>query len=182
MSDKYARMVKALLPPGSVWSLEPGTGVTRIADGIAVELQRVEDRAAQLVEESDPRTATETLEDWERTLGLPDADVLNVPSTVAERRLAVTQKALKQGGQTPAYFVGVAAACGYTATVSEGYGTTTFRAGRGRAGQPVNSDRWAHVWRMDVQPPTGPALTHAELERIIRRVAPAHTVVRLTYL
>jgi uncharacterized protein YmfQ (DUF2313 family) len=35
---------------------------------------------------------------------------------------------------------------------------------------------------MNVSPATGTALTTTELEAIIRRAAPAHTVVAFTYL
>lgn len=178
----YERMLMRLLPTGPLWRRDTEGVVSAVMGGIGRELARVEVRGAALVDESDPRTASETLPDWERVLGLPDADILEIPFTDEERRLAVTQKLVKQGGQTPAYFLQLAAACGYTATIVEDLGQSVFRTGRGRAGQPVNSERWAHVWRMDVEPPTSTALTHADLERIIRRVAPAHTVVRFNYL
>lgn len=181
-SPRYKRQLAALLPPGALWRLEPDSWLSRLLQAVADEFARVEVRGVALVEESDPRTATETLDDWERVLGLPDADVLEIPETDAERRLAITQKLVRVGGQSGAYFIGLAAACGYTVTIDDAYGLTVCRAGRVRAGQPASSERWAYVWRMDVQAPTGTALSHSELEAIIRRVAPAHTLVRFTYL
>lgn len=181
MSAQYARMLRKLLPQGALWTTDSGSVLDRELLALGDELQRVEGRGVDLVNESDPRTATETLDDWERVLGLPDQDVLEIPTTVEARRLAVAQKVVKTGGQTPAYYVGVAAACGYTVTVGEGYHATVIRAGH-RCGAGARGVEWAHVWRLDVETPTGPALTHEELERIIRRVAPAHTVVQFNYL
>lgn len=178
----YGRMLQQLLPRGAVWRFESGSVLHRLLLAIAGELSRVEERGAALVEESDPRTAVETLGEWERLLGLPDTCVQSIPATVEERRLAITQKLVKVGGQSRAYFIALAAACGYTVTIDDSYGATTFRTGRARVNSRLYSDEWAHVWRMDVQPPTGPALAHAELECIISRVAPAHTVVLFEYL
>lgn len=176
-----ARSLKQLLPQGPVWNLDPDSNVSRFLVASADELDRVQARAADLVEESDPRTATETLPDWERVIALPDAAIQSIPATNAARRLAITQKFTSVGGQTPAYFVSVAAACGYTATVSDAYGSQVLRSGF-RSGARCYDTQWAYVWSMTVQPPAGPALTHAELEAVIRRAAPAHTIVFFTYL
>lgn len=180
--NAYARMLMQLLPRGTVWLTETGSNIRRVMLGIAEELVRVEARGAALVEESDPRTATETLEDWERVLGLPDDAVLMVPATTAARRQAVVSKLLRQGGQHGGFYVALAAACGYTATVSDAYGLTVARAGRARAGDDARGTEWAHTWEMAVSPPAGTTLTHAELEAIVRRAAPAHTAVIFTYL
>jgi uncharacterized protein YmfQ (DUF2313 family) len=180
-STPHMRMLRQLLPPGSLWSEGMGTLMNRVLGAIGDELARVEERGRDLLKEADPRTATETLPEWERMLGLPDACVQEIPATVEARRLAVFQKVLKQGGQNAAYFVQIAAACGYTVTVYDGYGAGILRAGF-RAGARCFGIEWAHVWRMDVQAPTGVALSQAELECIITRIAPAHTAVLFNYL
>ncbi len=43
-----------------------------VLTGLAEELTRIELRALDLIEESDPRSAEETIEQWEEMLGLPD--------------------------------------------------------------------------------------------------------------
>ena len=93
----------------------------------------------------------------------------------------MAQKQAAQGGQTPAYYIGVALACGYVVTIDDAYGPRVLRAGF-RAGDRVYGLAWAYAWRVDVQPPTGSALPHADLQRVIRRVAPAHTIVVFNYL
>lgn len=179
----HARVLKKLLPAGKLWNLLPDSVLSRLFLAFGDEFARVDARGAALIEETDPRTATETLSDWERMLGLPDADILAVPETDEERRLAIVQKFIRRGGQTPAYFLQLAAAGGYTGanTITEGYAATVFRYGTSTMGQPMRNHYWAHVWEMNVATPPGVALTHAELEAVIRRAAPAHTVVVFNY-
>jgi len=180
--NAYARQLKQLLPQGAAWLLESGSVVSRTMLALAEELARVDARGSDLVEESDPRTATETLDAWERMLGLPDEAILTIPATDAERRLAVTQKLLTLGGQSAAFYIALADVCGYVVTIDDTYGLTVARAGRARAGDRVRSVEWAHVWEVTVSPPAGTALSTTELEAIIRRAAPSHTVVLFTYL
>lgn len=177
---RVSRLLQQLLPRG-LFLLEPGSWLSRLLDAVSFEFARVEARGSYLVEESDPRTAAETLPEWERLLALPDSVVTAIPDTDEERRLAVTQKFIRQGGQSVPYYVALAAACGYTVTIDDAYGATVFRAGV-RAGAATRGAPWAHAWRVDVQPPAGAALSHAELEAAIRRSAPAHTAVLFTYL
>lgn len=179
--EAYARQLKQLLPPGKLWNLEPGSVLSKLFLGISEELARVDARGLALIEESDPRTAVETLDEWERMLGLPDEDILEVPSTTETRRQAIISKLLKTGGQSRAYYVTLAAAAGYVVSIYDGYGGELFRVNRQRVGDRLYGPAWAHTWKVTVQPPTGPALTTAELERILRRVAPAHTVVIFEY-
>jgi uncharacterized protein YmfQ (DUF2313 family) len=128
------------------------------------------------VDEWDPRTALETLPEWERVVGITD------PSAVtSERQAAIAAKLVARGGQTAAYFEELAAFLGFVATVevtaphtwrmnvdlSQSPGAalnvTEARAGVARAG-----DR---VVNRDV----------AELESVINRAKPAHTVALFAY-
>lgn len=176
-----SQVLKQLLPPGHVWNLEPDSLTSRLLAATADEFARVSRRANELIAETDPRTATETLPDWERVLGLPDEIVTEIPATVAGERLAITQKMIAQGGQTPAYFVSLAAACGYSVTISDQYAAQLMRIGK-RIGARLFAAPWAYAWTVNVSPATGPALTTAQLEAAIRKAAPAHTVVVFNYL
>lgn len=177
----YARQLKALLPTGPLWLREVGSWVHKTMLALSDELARVDARGVDLLTESDPRTADETLADWERVLGLPDTCIAEIPATTAERQVAITQKLARMGGQTPAYFVQLAAACGYTVTVNDSYGANILRAGF-LAGSASYGEAWAYAWSLDVQPPAGTALSHAELECILNRAAPAHTTLVFNYL
>lgn len=181
-SDAYARMLKQLLPRGPLWFVEPGSVLSKTLLAIADELARVGERGEDLIEESDPRTATETLDDWERNLGLPDHCIEAIPATDEERRLAITQKLIKRGGQTPALYIALAAAAGYDVEITEDYGATIARSGKCRSGDRIYGEEWAHVWKVTADPPSGPALSHDELECIINRAKPAHTFVFFEFL
>lgn len=182
LATAYVRQLKALLPRGLLFFREANSGLSKLLSGIADELARVDGRATDLIEEFDPRTATETLDDWERFLGLPDEDITSIPGTDEERRLAITAKLIRRGGQTPAYFIGLAAACGYTVTISDAVAGDVFRAGTARAGDLLYGITWVHTWVMTVAAPSGAALSHAELEAVIRRAAPSHSIVEFVYL
>lgn len=182
-SAAYARALKKLLPPGRIWRLVTEATLSKLFHGVGDELARVEQRGRDWVEETDPRTATETLDDWERVLALPDEDILAIPATDAERRTAIVQKLLRTGGQSPAYYESVALAAGWTVTVVEDYGATVARCGTAECPDPMNSPQWAFVWRVEVNPgPAAGALSSAELERVLNRVKPAHTLVVFEYL
>lgn len=178
----YARALKLLLPRGLLWNLEPDTKLDRLLLSIGDELLRVVGRGEDLVEETDPRTASETLADWERFLGIPDDIVTSIPATDAERRLAIAQKYIAIGGQSPAYFIGLAAACGYTVTISDSGAGTVLRSGIARSGDSLGNVGNAYEWTMTVAAPGGTALTHAQLEAAINKRKPAHTSVNFVYL
>lgn len=178
----YGRALLKLLPPGPLWRLTPDSVLSKLFHGLGDELARVEQRGKALVEETDPRTATETLAEWERMLGLPDEDILAIPATNAERRTAIIQKLLRTGGQSAAYYEGIALAAGWVVYVVDGYGDTVARCGTAECGDPMNGTAWAFVWRVDVDYSVTGALSSAELERVLTRISPAHTIVFFNYL
>ncbi len=73
-AEAYARMLKALLPPGRIWRLEAESGLSKVMLGAADELVRVDGRADDIIRESDPRTTDELLPDFEEELGLVVSD------------------------------------------------------------------------------------------------------------
>ena len=81
-ADAYARMLKALLPPGKLWRLVASV-LAEFFLGCADELARVDARAADLINEADPTTATELLPEYERELELAPA------ATIEERRARI---------------------------------------------------------------------------------------------
>lgn len=188
--EAYGRQLRALLPRGAAWMAEAGTRLAQLLDGLATELSRVDGRAGALVDERDPRTAIETLADWERLLGLPDDCLLTIPSAIAERQTLVALQAVSLGGQTAAFYVELAARIGFTVTVTEFH---PFRAGD-HCGDRCYGTAWAFAWQVNV--PVGAitvfhAGSHAgerlrgwgaiDLECIIHRAAPAHTTVLFAY-
>lgn len=177
-AEAYARQLAQLLPRGVLWRLEQGSWLTALLLAIGDELARTDDRGDRLIAEWDPRSALETLEDWERVLGLVP---VSADDTVARQVAAARQLAMR-GGQTAAYFIELAARLGFVATIAEtaahtwrmdvdlaaSSATYTLRTNEARAGTARAGDR---VASRDV----------AELEAVILREKPAHTVVTFNY-
>lgn len=165
----YFSLLKKLLPPGR-WNLEDDSNVSGVLRASADELERVGDRAEQLIEESDPRTATETIEDWERVLGLPNEQIPEIPGTLAERRVAVTAQYVARGGQNYEYYETVCAACGYPLISIERMTNRMFRAETGRVGDRVYGEAYAFAILLTLDTPTAGALTEEQFKAVIRKI------------
>lgn len=188
-ADAYARQLQQQLPPGAAWQAERGTKLAALLLGFADELARVDDRGRVLLDERDPRTALEQLAEWERMLGLPDTCVPGEQS-VAQRRAAVVARYTSLGGQTPAYFIGVALALGFTVTITEHAAHDVDDD----VETPLNGDGWAHTWQanaplntmaeFDVESVVEDALAwwgNAALECVLTRLKPAQTHLLFVY-
>jgi uncharacterized protein YmfQ (DUF2313 family) len=194
----HALAMRQLLPRGAAWDMAAGGTFARLIEALAAEFARIDARVLDLLDEADPRTALETLVDWERVAGLPDA-CTGQPDNVGERQVALLQKLTGIGGQRPEDFIELAARIGYEIEITE---HRPLRTGF-RAGDPCNDEAWAHAWTVTVQPFDGagrPVLAIAhfkvgdpvgtrvrgfgslDLECVISRAAPAHTTVIFAYV
>lgn len=188
----YLRQLQALLPPGPAWPKDDDATLTRLLAALAAELSRVDGRAQQLVEEADPRTVAELFADWERVAGLPDACAVAFggTQTVAQRRAALVGRMTTLGGQSPAYFVGLAASLGYAITITE------FRAHcvNDDVECPLYDTAWNFAWQVNAALNTVTDITvdntvedpiaawgNALLECVIKRLKPAQTTVLFSY-
>jgi uncharacterized protein YmfQ (DUF2313 family) len=137
----YTGQLQALLPQGRAWPREPDTWLGRLLAALAEEFARVDGRAMNLLDEADPFTTLELLPEWERLAGLPDP-CLPIADTTRERQLAVAAKIAGIGGQTPAFFIELAAKAGLEVVIEE---FEPFVAGSG-AGDELFDDPWRHVF------------------------------------
>ena len=128
----YAQQLTALLPPGPAWDAELQPQLHALLGAIAQEFGRIDARSAQLMREAFLATFHEALADWEQTLNLPD-ECMGSFGTVSERKAMVRMRLVEKGGQTPAYYVQLAARMGYrNARVQE---LRAPRFGRSRFGR-----------------------------------------------
>ncbi|MDP2153795.1 MAG: DUF2313 domain-containing protein [Methylotenera sp.] len=117
--ENYVQQLQSLLLLGKAWTRNVDSVLTNLLKGIAKEFARIDARADDLIMESDPRTTSELIEDWERVADLPDPCV-TVAQTIEQRRVALTSKLTMQGGQSRKYFINLAASMGYAdATIDE---------------------------------------------------------------
>jgi len=147
----YAEALAKLMPRGRVWPEAGGRVWGELTAALAAELRRLDARTLKLLDEADARTTTEGLEDWERVLGLPD-DCAPALQSIAERRDAVVALLRSEGGASPGYFIGLAAALGHEIAITE---HRPFRCGLSPAGhqeapRPVGSPLMRFVWRVTV--------------------------------
>ncbi len=177
----YLAQLMALAPQGAAWSRESGSTLSALFEGLADELARVDGRAGDLMVQTDPRVVTEMLDDWERAYGLPDGCVTADP-TPAGRRLTLHQRVASLGGQSARYYVGLSALLGYEAEVE------SFRPSRLplTLPTPLRGRPWAFAWRVAVYGPAemgddSPIYASADLECVISRARPAHTLVSFDY-
>lgn len=193
----YAQQLRQLLPQGAAWSFAPDGVLAGVLLAMGDGMARVDARALDLLEEADPRTALELLSDWERVAALPDACV-GEPDNVRERQIALTQKLTRIGSQTIAAYEAMAARVGYVVRIEE---HRPARMGM-LLGDRLNGAEWAFVWTVHIRQPDGEfeessflAQAHLgdrlgvrlrgfgalDIECVIRRAAPAHTVVLFAY-
>lgn len=181
LAPAYSRQLKALFPPGVAFDLETDSVISQTCDALAVELDRVDARGVDLIDEADPRTTDELIGDWERVLGLPDAQVPVISSDLDERRAAVTAKYVARGGQSFDFFAQLVAACGYTLASIDTYGGSRFTC-VSLCTDPLIEGAYAYSMNLNVNAPAGSALTHAELEAVIRKATHSHITAFVTYL
>lgn len=187
----YTAQLQQLLPRGPIWTRDAGSTLTAVLAALAAEFARVDARAEALVVELDPARTYEMLTDWERVLGLPDG-CTPVVGTISERRAAVIQKLTSLGGQTPAFYVALAAALGFEIEVFEFDPDVDDYY----PGLDISDGRWRLAWRVNVltqvdftvfragQSAAGDRLSEGgalDLECVIKRAKPAHTLVVFTY-
>ncbi len=187
----YTAQLQQLLPTGAAWTRDPAATLTAVLAALAAEFARVDARVDDLLTEIDPRSTYELLTDWERVLGLPDG-CAPVLGTLAERRAGLIQKLAGLGGQTPAFFVALAAALGFDVVIHEFDSDVDDYS----PGLDISGGKWRLVWRVEVLDQTdftvfragvsaaGDRLTEGgalDLECVIKRAKPAHTLVLFTY-
>lgn len=204
---EYADAFNNLLPTGPAWPRQDGAVLQEFLAGLSeIWGDPVERLAALLLEtESDPRATFLLLPEWERAWGLPDP-CLDEPVTIAARQKALVTKMTYMGGQSREFFIGVAAEIGYEITIRE---FSPFMCGYSRCGDTRDLDDGVH-YRWEIGPPkmrfywvvhvdttrllwfraaSGQAgvdpMVHiglaTDLECILRRWKPAHTILIFDY-
>lgn len=193
----YAAQLRQLLPQGAAWDFAPDGTFAGLLGGLAEEFARIDARALDLIEEADPRAALELLPDWERVAALPDA-CTGVPDNAGERQAALHQKLTRVGAQNAAAYAELAARVGYQIDIEE---HRPARCGM-YLGERMNGPEWAFAWTVHIRPFDGfleeisfIATAHCgdflgvrlrgfgalDIECLIRRAAPAHTIVLFAY-
>lgn len=182
----------SLLPHGAAWTSDVRSVFARLLYALGRGTAAVEQRVQDLLDEADPRSATEMLGDWERALGLPD-ECLPVPESTNDRRALVVSRAFGTGAASIPELVRLAAAIGVDIRIEEGRGQV-LRVG-GSVGNPVGGElgdllltvsapkgpvRQARAGSARIGDPLG-TFGNELLECVLTRATPAHLALRFTY-
>jgi uncharacterized protein YmfQ (DUF2313 family) len=181
----------------------------KVVYGLAGIMGWADGRAADLLErESDPRTTTEMLDSWERAWGLPDPCYPG-PFSVEERRHLLVLKYTLLGAQSREFFYGVADFLGYSISITE-YRPLMVGVDRCGDNRTIQADGSLSDWPCQIgnstmrfawtvhlrqsklvwfragsgQAGIDPHLRIAkalDLECLIRRMSPAHTLPLFDY-
>lgn len=175
----WPSQIAQLLPPSAVlWDMGPTSKLRGFLEAIGFECERIRRRNLDLIEESDPRTATETIENWEQALGLPDDQVPVLPTTLPERRAVVVAKLTGRAGQNYDFFEALCLSCGYPLVSITN--PQMMRVGA-RVGDRVYGAAYVYTMILTLGPaPTG-AMSHADFERVIRAATHSHIVDIFVY-
>jgi uncharacterized protein YmfQ (DUF2313 family) len=168
----YLQVLLQLLPPGKAFPRDLQGEMPATLMAIADELARVDARSDVLLDEADPRTALETIIDWEGVLGFPEPEGLS--ATLENRRRAVVGKLIATGGQSRAYFIAVAAALGFDITISEFQPFTCVTP----IDQPIYPETIRFIWQVDVLEADNAGEV---LEESLELLKPAHTAILFNY-
>lgn len=192
-TDDYLKALQALIPSGRAWTRDKNAVQTAVLRALARSFQRSDNDAQALLSGAFPKTATIMLTDWENTLGLPDDCSIGEVDAIAKRQAAIVSKLISTGGQSKAYFIGIAKALGYNITIKE---YRQARAGLSVCGDRLNGDEWPFVWLVEAEDTTisyaraglsycGDPLRswgNRQLECRINALAPSYTLVKFCYI
>ncbi len=189
----YAQQLRNLLPRGPAWDKDNVPEVEEIIKGLAEEFARIDKRSRDLLNEMDPATVFELVPDWERVMDLPDPCLGDEP-LFEDRRLSVFLRMIAIGGQSPAYFINLAKQQGYPNAYITEYRAPRFgnaRFGKAHFGSWTAQFIWVlHTGeRRKTKRRFGAAVfgnrfgenPGSALECVIKRYAPAHTLVIFDY-
>ncbi|HAT1683173.1 TPA: DUF2313 domain-containing protein [Klebsiella oxytoca] len=180
------------MPTGQAWPRKPGTVQQAVLAALAKSCVRSDSAGMSMLKASFPATATDFLTEWENSLGLPD-DCGVSETGVGARQQAILAKLAFSGGQSRAFWTGLAKSMGYDITI------TVFRQARvglSHCGDALNGDDWPVCWQVTV-----PGMTYLpaqcqksycgdplrswgnrRLACTLNRQAQSHTVVMFNYL
>lgn len=188
----YTAALNALLPTGMAWTRKPDSVMSAVVRAVAKSYHRSDQDAHMLLDGSFPATATIMLPEWEKSLGLPDDCAIGEIDSISLRQKSVVSKLLRTGGQSKAYFIGLAAELGFSITITE---YRQARAGMSACGAALNGEDWPFVWRINAPDTTinyavaggsycGDPLRswgNRKLECQFQRISPSHTLLQFGY-
>jgi len=190
--EQYAEVFQKLMPRGKLFDFQDADLFYDFSLAVGENFSDFDLRCDNLLTEIYPTTTVELLNNWETEYGLPDSCSQPDDSEETRRKLLLA-KYNALGGQTPAYYISLAAYLGYTITITE---FNTFRTNINKTNDVLYGEDWMWTWQVNVAEETGiyfktnQATANEKLidfgnERLIcflEKYKPSHTLVIFNYL
>jgi uncharacterized protein YmfQ (DUF2313 family) len=138
----YLQGMQSLLPQGPAWEFEDDAIFKKFMAVCACEFARIDADIAQLIEESDPRTASLTLSDWFDEWGIPDDCLkLMLNATTEDYRNVLILKITTLGLPFDQLVQVVANLLGYNSYI----GNTDIFTVKSLVSQRIYDDKWRYT-------------------------------------
>jgi uncharacterized protein YmfQ (DUF2313 family) len=125
--DDQADTLARLLPDGPLFDAKWRTETTmrKLLFGLAGEFARLDGTMDTILDEYDPRTTTQFLQEWEQAVSIPD-HCFDGAGSLALRRLCVEAKLAHMNVQTEQDFIDLALLFGFNVTIDGGKSCGVF--------------------------------------------------------
>lgn len=189
-TQQYLNMLMALMPRGLLWDdLQHDPDFIGLFESSAEELAILHAREDDLLNEADPRTTYQMLNEWEAAHALPDPCVDDT-QTIQQRLDSLYAKVTNKGGQSIPYFIALAESLGYQVTITEFSRWTVSD----RVNKPLYGQSWQFAWQVNAPEETISYFTmrgrvdeplaawgNKRLECTFHRLKPDHTTLIFSY-
>ncbi len=140
----FQQALRRLAPRGKIWRSDPLSVFMETLAALAPTYTRSTAAAAQVLVDGNPETTVNLVDEWEFSLGLPDPCTVMSPS-MEQRQAAIAAKWGARGSLRPAYFIALAAALGFTITITEFTPFTVDDA----VDLPMLGPQWSYIWQVN---------------------------------
>ena len=145
LSDDMVIPLQQLMPSGPIWNRTEGSLMGDFAQAVSYSFARILRRGIDLLNEADPQTTEQLIDDWETAMGLPD-DCFT-PVTTQDRRDAIITLLQGYGAPNQTLIEELATSAGFSIVlIDTSYGP--FRVGLNQVGDRLYGEEW--FYRFDV--------------------------------
>ena len=192
-AEQYADQVHALANTGLLWrALKNDPLWSGLIDAFSQEFSRVDVRVSQLLDELDPYTILELINEAEKAVGLPDS-CRGLGSSIEQRRLDLKARRLDKGGYGWPIWKALVESFGFTNVSFDEFKPADISMS---VDSPMYGDEWVNAFRINAKAPPviqfstassvdeslGDTSATSRLECVVRHKAASHTTPLFNYI
>lgn len=169
---QYSQAARNLLPPGRAWNRQDGSNQASFCDALGDVYEEQDGDSVQMLANFFPATATEGIDEWNATLGLPDP-CGGAPANQTINQQQIVARLVATGGQSVPYYTALAAALGFQISITEF--SPELVGDDAPPGFITNAQDWAYSWRVNILNWETAPTDQTMLQCLLERYKPAHT-------